>query len=39
LCGRIWLDAVPKIAQSYAVDLAKEILFHSCSTCLDDFSC
>jgi hypothetical protein len=23
LCVRIWLVAVPKIAQSYAVDLAK----------------
>jgi hypothetical protein len=39
LCVRILLDAVPKFAQSYAVDFARQILFHSCSDCLGDFSC
>jgi hypothetical protein len=39
LCVRIWLDAVPKFAQRYAVDFARQILFHSWSKCLGDFSC
>jgi hypothetical protein len=33
----LWLDPVPKIAQSYDVNLFIWIVFHLCRICLDDF--